>query len=92
MAAGRRADWYPQISQITQMEKLMTHDDLLDMLPDAVYIHNGVLTLCTTRERYLRAIGIDMGRLLACIEDNATDDDIRYTDAVEDYFKAKDTR
>jgi len=69
----------------------MTPGDLLDILPAAIYMHNGTLTICTTRERYLKAHGIDMVRLLACIEDNIDGDDtIRYREAVDEYF-AKET-
>ena len=70
----------------------MTPDDLLDILPDAIYMHNGQLTVCTTRERYLKAHGVDVPLLLSCIADNIEDgdegEDIRYADAVDDYFEA----
>ena len=68
----------------------MTRDDLLDMLPRAVYLRDGTLVICTYHERLLKAGGIDIDLLWTCVEDNATDDEIYYHEAVNDYCREKE--
>jgi len=70
----------------------MTHDDLLDMLPNAVYMSSGTLMISSYHERLLKAGGIDMYLLLSCVEDNTTDDEIYYHEAVNDYCREKENQ
>jgi len=76
----------------------MTSDDLMDMLPQAVYLRDGTLVISTHHERIMKAAGIDVKLLLVCIEDNTYDDDdlgyeeIDYSDAVDDYFREKPSK
>jgi len=70
----------------------MTRDDLLEMLPNAVYMHDGTLVISAYHERLLKAGGIDIDLLWACVEDNSDDEDkIDYDNVVDEYFEEKDT-
>ena len=71
----------------------MTPGDLLDTVFKTYYVRAGTLVVSSYHERTLKAAGIDTDLLAACIEDNIAEDDdgvedIRYADAVDDYFEA----